>query len=206
VIPLGTFNELARTLQIPMDVRGAVDVIAARHERAIDVARVNERYFVNEASMGVSSRITRLQTPELKQRFGVLGVIATAFQAFRHARPMHVEVIHDGGRERLKTIQLTIANSNRFGGVVNVEGAAIDDGLLDLYSVDIETPWEAFQIGRAMFAGRRQGVAGLRTLRGKRFEIRSRHPHRITADAEPAGATPALFEVLPKALRVFVPQ
>ncbi len=206
MIPLGTFNELARTLRVPVDVRGAVDIIARRHEQAIDVGRVNGHYFVNESSIGVSSRISRLQTPELKQRFGFLGVLATAVQAFRHARPIHAEVVHAGGTEHLRTIQLTIANSYRFGGFLSVSDAAIDDGWLDLYSVDIKNAWEAFAVGRAILGGRRSNVPGLRTLRGKRFEVRTPHAHHITADAEPAGKTPATFEILPKALRVFVPQ
>ncbi|HET9030563.1 MAG TPA: YegS/Rv2252/BmrU family lipid kinase, partial [Candidatus Aquilonibacter sp.] len=206
VIPLGTFNELARTLAIPLDISSAVDVIAQGNERAIDVGRVNERYFVNESSIGISSRASRLQTTEVKRRFGFLGVIATAIDAFRRSRPMHVIVEHAGGTEQLKTIQLTIANSHRFGGFLNVADAAIDDGWLDLYSVDIESPWQAFHIARAMLEGRRHDVPGLRTLRAKRFDVRSPHAHHITADAEPAGMTPATFDVLPKALRVFVPQ
>lgn len=206
VVPLGTFNELARTLELPLDIQGAVRVITGRRERAIDVGRVNGRYFVNEASIGISSRISRLQTPELKQRFGFLAVVATALQAFRHSRPIHAEVRSDDGEECLKTIQLTIANSHRFGGFFNVAGAAIDDGWLDLYSVDIENVRDAFGIARAIFAGRRQDVAGLRSLRSRRFHVSTRHPHHVTADAEPAGTTPATFEVLPKALRVYVPQ
>ncbi len=205
VIPLGTFNDLARTLQVPFGIRAAVDVIAQGRERTIDVGRVNGHYFVNESSIGISSRISRLQTGDLKRRFGFLGVLATALQAFRHARPIHAEVIHEGGIERLRTIQLTIANSYHFGGFVSVSDAAIDDGWLDLYSVDIENAWEAFAIGRAMLEGRRKDVPGLRTLRAKRFEVRTHHSHHVTADAEPAGKTPATFEILPKALRVLVP-
>ena len=205
VIPLGTFNDLARTLRVPFDIRGAIEVIASRNARAIDVGRVNGHYFVNESSIGISSRISRLQTTGIKKRFGFLAVLATAVQAFRYARPIHAEIVHAGGVETLKTIQLTIANSYHFGGFLSVSDAAIDDGWLDLYSVDIENAWEAFCIGRAMLAGQRENVPGLRTLRGKRFEIRTHHEHHIEADAEPAGKTPATFEILPKALRVFVP-
>ncbi len=203
VIPLGTFNELARTLAIPLDVGGAVDVIARGKLRSVDVGSVNGRYFTNEASIGISSRIARIQTPELKQRFGFLAIFGTALQAFRQSRPMHVELRYDGKSERLRTIQLTVANSHRFGGFLEVADAAIDDGRLDLYSVDIRKFREAFAIAWAMLRGKRRAVPGLRTFRAARFEVRTSHPHHIAADAEPAGATPAVFEVLPKALSVF---
>ncbi|MDP9110971.1 MAG: lipid kinase, partial [Candidatus Eremiobacteraeota bacterium] len=178
---------------------------AAGAERAIDVGYVNGRYFVNEASIGISSRISRMQTPELKQRFGFLGVLATALRAFRHSKAIDAEVLYDGKSERFRTIQLTIANSHRFGGFLSVSDAAIDDGHLDLYSVDINGFYEAFCVARALFAGKREEVPGLRTLRATSFEIRTRREHHIAADAEPAGTTPARFEVKAKALRVFVP-
>ena len=206
IVPLGTFNELARTLDVPLDIAGAIRIVCEGHQREIDVGRVNGAYFVNEASIGISSRISRLQTPELKQKFGFLGVVATALQAYRHSRPMHVDVRYEGGTIALKTIQLTIANSHRFGGILDVDGAAIDDGWLDLYSVDIETFRDAFGIAFGMFRGVRRDIPGLVTLRAKRFEVRAHHEHHITADAEPAGTTPAVFEVLPKALRVYAPE
>jgi len=206
LVPAGTFNELARTLRMPLDIDGAVKTIAARNERVVDVGLVNGVYFLNEASIGISSRIARLQTTQLKQRFGMFGVFATAFLALRHSRPIRAEVRYDGRSERLRTIQLTVANSHRFGGFLNVAGAAIDDGWLDLYSVDITGPREAFSIAMAMFAGRPRDVPGLRVLRATRFDVMTRREHRITADGEPAGVTPATFEILPKALRIFAPQ
>lgn len=203
IVPLGTFNELARTLEIPLDVEGAVATIARGAERAIDVGYVNGKYFVNEASIGISSRIAQLQTSELKQRFGLLAVIGTALQAYRHSRAIHAEIRYDGNVESVRTIQLTVANSHRFGGFLQVAGAAIDDGWLDLYSVDIKNFFEAFPIALAMLRGSRRAVPGLRTMRARSFEIRTHHPHHIVADAEPAGMTPATFELRPKALRVF---
>jgi diacylglycerol kinase (ATP) len=206
LIPLGTFNELARTLGIPLDVASACATIAAGHERAIDVACVNGTYYLNEASIGISSRLARLQLPENKQRFGLMAIVATALQAFIHSRPIRVEIVHDGRVNRFKTVQLTVANSHRFGGFFSVADAAIDDGWLDLYSVEIKGVSEAFSVARAILSGKRQTVPGLRTYRSVAFDVITKRRHRITADGEPAGRTPARFEIVPKALRIFTPE
>jgi diacylglycerol kinase (ATP) len=119
---------------------------------------------------------------------------------------MRVAVSFDSRRESFKTIQLTIANSHRFGGLFNVADAAIDDGWLDLYSVEIDNAVEAIGVAAAILRGRRADAPGLRTYRAARFHVYTRRRHHIRADGEPAGETPATFEVLPKALRVFAPE
>lgn len=205
IVPLGTFNDLARTLGIPLDVDGACAVIADGRTREIDAARVNGTYYLSEASIGISSRLARLQRPEDKQRFGLLAIVASAMQAARHARAINAEVLHGGVRDRFRVVQLTVANSPSFGGFITVEDASIRDGCLDLYAIEIENIMEIFSVAAAMVSGRPGTARGLRTLRAPAFEVRTGHPHRITADGEPAGTTPALFEILPRALRVFAP-
>lgn len=206
IVPVGTFNELARTLEVPLEVAAACDVVAGGHTRTIDVGSVNGVYYINEASIGISSRAAYMQTSELKQRFGFLAIAVTSIQALWYARTMTAEVSYDENVERFKTVQLTIANSHRFGGFFAVSDAAVDDGWLDLYSVEIDSFWKAFEVARAVFSGKRESVPGLRTLRSTAFTVRTRHRHRISADGEPAGTTPATYRVLPKALRVLVPE
>lgn len=205
ILPLGTFNDLARTLGIPLDPRGACEVIAAGRTRAIDVARVNGSYYVTEASIGISSRLARRQRPRDKQRFGFLAILASALQAARYARPFHVEIAYEGGRARLRAIQLTIANSQRFGGFITADDAAIDDGRLDCYSVEIDNVGQFFSVAGAIVAGHTRSARGLQTFRAPAFNVWTRRPHHISADGEPAGKTPARFEVLPQALELLVP-
>jgi YegS/Rv2252/BmrU family lipid kinase len=206
LVPLGTFNDLARTLAIPFDLQAACAVIASGISRRIDVARVNGFYYATEASVGISSRIARLQKTVDKQRFGLGAVAASALRAFQFARPFHAEIAYDNERVTLKTIQLTVANSEHFGGFITVDDASIDDGRLDCYAVDGEGLWPAIGAFAAIVSRRGRSAPGVRVFHSGAFSVSTRRRHRITADGEPAGTTPARFEIVAGALRVFTPE
>jgi diacylglycerol kinase (ATP) len=205
LIPTGTFNDLARTLRIPFDVAAACAIVAAGVTRAIDVARVNGVYYVNEASIGASSRIARLQHSREKQRLGWGAVAESVINGLRYVRPFRATIESDDRADCVTTIQITVANSYHFGGVINVRGAAIDDGLLDCYVVEAGGLFPVLALTAAVLRGDATGLRGLKTYRGQRIRVTSPHAHRVTADGEPAGRTPATFEVLPGAVKVFAP-
>ena len=205
IVPLGTFNDLAKSLGVPHDVGEACSAILSGCTRRIDLGRVNGTYFVNEASIGLSARIARRQTPDVKQRFGIFGVISTTLQTLGQASPISVHVRFDGKTEAFRTIQLTIANNARFGGVIERSDAAIDDGWLDLYSIEVRSWLDALALAGKVVRRDPTPGEGLRTLRSTRFEVVTRRPHHISADGEPAGMTPATFEVVPRAVEVIVP-
>lgn len=205
IVPLGTFNDLARTLDIPLDVDAAAAAIASGGRRRIDVGKVNGQYFVNEASIGLSTRIARRQTPELKKRFGVFGILWTVVQVVGRARMFGGEISFDGTTQRFRSVQITIANNAHFGGIVEVDDASIDDGALDLFSIEERNPLKLAGILRKAFAHDASASPGFRRCRAAQFIVRTRHPHHVTADGEPAGFTPATFEVLPRAVDILVP-
>ncbi|MGA2759827.1 MAG: YegS/Rv2252/BmrU family lipid kinase [Candidatus Cybelea sp.] len=206
IVPLGTFNDLARTLAIPFDLAAACALIASGKTRRIDVARVNGAYYATEASVGISSRIARLQKSADKQRFGFGAVALSVLRAVRFARPFRAEIAYDGKCASLRTVQLTVANGQSFGGFITVEDAAIDDGWLDLYAVEGAGLWPAIQVLAAIIARQGRSAQGVSTFRSTTFLVRTPRRHRITADGEPAGTTPAQFEILPAALRVLAPE
>src|ERR1700682_33314 len=53
VLPIGTYNHFAKDLSIPLDWRAALEIALTGETRVVDAARVNDRYFVNNVSMGL---------------------------------------------------------------------------------------------------------------------------------------------------------
>src|SRR5699024_2395493 len=72
LLPLGTANDFARTLQIPTDLRRACEVIAGHRVVDVDLGLAEDNYFVNVASAGLSVAVTQGLSSRLKRRVGAL--------------------------------------------------------------------------------------------------------------------------------------
>jgi diacylglycerol kinase (ATP) len=206
MLPSGTANDLARTLAIPIDPRKASEIIAAGHTRRIDIGSVNGHYFFNVASIGLAADLAGRLTKEGKRRFGRLSYAVAAFKVLLEARPFTADIINKGEVTRVKTLQIGIGNGRFYGGGMTVESSAlINDGHLDLYSLEIDEVWKLALLLRKFRLGQHGLWEEVRTARCTEFEVRTRRPQPINLDGELKTQTPARFEIHPKAVTVFAP-
>jgi YegS/Rv2252/BmrU family lipid kinase len=206
IIPAGTANDLARTLSIPLDIEEAADVIVAGHTRRIDVGTVNGHAFFNVASIGLSSELAQKLDPETKKRFGRVGYAIAALRILSSGKRFHAQIVEKGNGTHVKSYQIAVGNGRLYGGGnVVAESAAIDDGRLDLYSLEIPNLWKMVLMARAFRAGTHGAWKEVRTARCVEFDIETRHPMAVNTDGEIVTATPAHFRVLPAAVTVFAP-
>ncbi len=207
ILPLGTANDLARTLGIPIDLDLACAVAAHGITRRIDLGLANDKYFFNVASIGLSVAVARTIDPETKRRFGVAGYALAVMRALKEHRPFRARIDCDGRRLRLHSIQIAVGNGRHYGGGLTVvEDAAIDDHLLDLYSVAPASMFRLMLLAPALRTGRHGQFSGVRLLRGRRIVIETRRSMPVNTDGEVTTRTPVVFEILPAAIEVFVPQ
>ncbi|MEW9807404.1 lipid kinase [Mesorhizobium marinum] len=206
IIPMGTANDLARTLGIPMDLVQAADVILAGNSRRIDLGSVNGYAFFNVASMGISADLAQGLHPTLKKRFGRLGYALAAVKVLAKARPFTATILEKGQATQVKTLQIAVGNGRHYGGgnVIRAD-AEIDDGHLDLYSLELGTVWKLAAMLRSFRAGTHGAWKEVRTARCVEFEIHTKRPMPINTDGEIVTSTPARFLVHPEAITVLAP-
>jgi YegS/Rv2252/BmrU family lipid kinase len=206
IIPLGTANDLARTLGIPADIDAAMRIVAGGKVRSIDVGLVNDVMFFNVASIGMSAELCQELTGDIKRRFGKLGYALAAVRVLARARPFHTEISGGGRKVRSFTLQVAVGNGRYYGGGNVVEkSASIVDESLRLYSLEFVDAWRMVMMFRSFRTGEHGALNEVLTLRDDRFEIRTRRPRPVNADGEIVTQTPAVFQVLPKAIDVIVP-
>jgi YegS/Rv2252/BmrU family lipid kinase len=206
VLPTGTANDLARTLGIPPDLDEAVRIIAEGRPRRIDLGSVNDELFFNVASIGLSVEVAQCLTTDLKRRFGRLGYAVAAIRTLSRARPFRVRISSAEGRVRALTLQVAVGNGRYYGGGNLVEeNAAIDDGQLDLYSLEFARAWKMVLMFRSLRTGQHGAWEEIRSMRGTEFEVTTHRPRPVNADGEIVTETPARFKLLRNAIEVIAP-
>jgi undecaprenyl-diphosphatase len=214
VIPLGTSNDVARSLGIPPDAVEAACVLADGRVCAIDAVRLrtsagDERVFLNAATAGLNVAFAHHATePSLRDRFGRLTYPIAAARALRSYEPFECTLDCGDGSETVRAVHLSVSNAPVFGGVLGmrVPGASLTDGLLDVIAVEeLSLARLTLAVGDA-FVGRHSPVHGVHAMRVPSLRIRAGTDVDIAVDGEVLGTLPAEFEAMPEAVRVVVPQ
>ena len=203
VLPLGTANNLARNLGIAPTLEDACQVLERGNESTIDLGVVNDRLFLNVAGLGLSTEINKTVPAHLKKKLGVIGYAVAALKTLLSARQFTAEIECEGAMRKVRALQITVCNGRHFGAGMTIHPeATIDDERLDLCAFQVEHWWQPFIMGMALRSGRHLELRGVQLVQGKSLTIRTKEKMWIDTDGEVITQTPAVFSVLPNALRV----
>jgi YegS/Rv2252/BmrU family lipid kinase len=216
IIPRGTGGDFRRMLQLPSRLTEAAARVRAQPAQAIDVGRVTYvahdgstalRYFVNVASFGFSSAVASRANASSKRFGGKIAFLAATVRALASYDNTDVWLTADGGeRQRRRVLLAAVGNGCFFGGGMKIcPQAKLDSGMLDLITVgDFGRAEVLFKFGR-LYDGthlslREVSNQSVRRLEATPVEESANVP--LELDGETPGRLPAVFEVLPRALRV----
>lgn len=193
ILPHGTGNLLARNLQIPINIRDAIDVVFAGQDRAIDVATFSsdngtDTTFLVMAGLGMDAMIMSGVNEDLKRRIGYLAYFASGLKAATFPRVGVKITIDDGEPRAFKARTVVIGNVGFLqGGLPLLPHAQIDDGLLDVIVIAPKRFLGWLSIIVRILTRRPRNNDRLTRMRGSRVRVEAEKPVPMQLDGDPAG-------------------
>jgi YegS/Rv2252/BmrU family lipid kinase len=136
VLPFGTRNHFARDLHVPLDLSQAVDLLGKDSVRQIDVGRVNDHYFLNNASLGIYPELVDLRDREAHSVSKTLRMLLAAAQLIGQAQPLGVDVRYGNKRVREAAWLVFVGNNSYHMGIFKAgRRIQLDTGCLDVVVV-----------------------------------------------------------------------
>lgn len=226
VFPSGTGGDFRRTIGMPHEIREAARALRTGETKQIDVGKVTfvnhddetaERYFLNVTSFGLAASIiervkgsTSLSWLPLNSVRGRASFALSTLQEVIAIGAIAVRVKIDDKEERtLQTVNFCVANARFFGGGMKIApDAKLNDGFLDVINIgDIRTA-KIILNAYTLYRGTHLDLPEVKDTLAKRIEARPANADQeihIEVDGELPGKLPAVYQVVPGALRVRVP-
>jgi YegS/Rv2252/BmrU family lipid kinase len=207
LLPGGRGNDFARVLKIPLDPVTACEVIAGNVVRELDLGEVNSRTFISIASCGFDSDANRIAN-ETRIVRGNLVYAYGALRALAGWRPAQFEISVDGRDARtMRGYTVAVANSGAYGGgMLLAPSASLEDGALDVVTVEDVPKLKFLRLLPSVFKGEHVQQRAVQVTRASEVTIAADRPFTMYADGDPIAELPATVRVLPRAVKVIVPQ
>jgi len=215
VLPVGTGNLWAKQLRVPtytianpVRFREAAEGIVKGAFHQVDVGRVDDRYFLGWAGIGLDAQVTSELEPRPRhtKRLGALPYAIAAVMVASEFTGVRTRVSVDGKMVRGRTLLVLVNNIRQYGGLLHiVQEARMDDGLLDVFVFKGLGFSYALRHLMRMLSRRYLQDPKIVHLQGERIEVSTDEVMPVEADGDPVGTTPVTLTVVPGALRIVVP-
>ncbi len=207
IVPLGTGNDLANAMGIPLDPETAVASALAGQETPIDVATVNGRRFLNVSTGGFGAAATEETPDEAKRFLGGLAYLVTGAKKLVEKTHSVARFTADGRTVHEGSfLAYAVGNSRRTGGgTLITPRAELDDGLLDLCIVGEISTVDLVALLPRLRAGRHVGHPAVKYLRVKEVVVEPEERLAVNADGEHVEGERFVYGIEPRRATLMLP-
>lgn len=210
IIPLGTFNYVARVLDIPLEVFEAAQVIVDGYARSINVGLVNQHVYLNNASIGLYPKIIEQRETDNARfgRFRAVAMISGFAVLMREQQKLRLQMIVDGQEQPLESPLIFFGNNQLQLHDLNLQLAAcVEQGRLAAVAITPLTRWQLIKLIHRLQRGTFEQAPEVRVFCAEKIKINAKVKYmKVAIDGEIVRVnTPLIFKVAHQALQVMVP-
>ncbi|PJK15797.1 diacylglycerol kinase [Chryseomicrobium excrementi] len=206
-IPLGTVNDFARALGIPLDPEEAIEALKTGKEQRADIGKLGTDYFMNIVAIGeIASKVADTSI-ESKTRLGPLAYLLEGTKAILQDNEVSMKIVHDDGDWEGDMTLVLIALTNSVGGFEKLApDAEVDDGFLHVFIIHESGIPGFLRVGTKLLQGKLADDNGVTYIRTKKVHIETSQELFCNVDGDEGTCTPVDIQVLAQHLRVLVPE
>jgi diacylglycerol kinase (ATP) len=207
IIPVGTANDFARQVGIPIDADHAMDAILRRKPRRIDTGELNGRRFLNVSAGGVGAEATAETPADAKEQLGPLAYAITGMRKLRDLAPRRARFTGPGFEYDGEFMIFAVGNARLTGGGTAITPhASVTDGLLDLCIIEgVEKRGEFMSLALAVRRGEHLGDDRVHYVQLPEVHVESDEPISVNLDGEPQEARVLHYRARPHDLLIHLP-
>lgn len=206
-VPLGTVNDFARALNIPMQPKKALEVLSEQHTKPVDIGRINDQYFMNVLAVGAIAEAVYDVTADQKSKFGPLAYLIEGGKALKDKTPFDLNITYDGKQWDGKAYIMLIALTNSVGGIQSfAQHAEVNDGYFHVFILREFSLPKVFKIIPDLFSGKLQNNAQVEYFPASKLKVESGHELVVNIDGDEGIHLPFEAEVMHNELNIFVPK
>lgn len=206
-IPLGTVNDFARALGIPIQPMKALQVLGQQHTKPVDIGQINEHYFMNVLAVGAIAEAVYDVSPEQKSRFGPLAYLIEGAKALRDKTPFHLTISYDGKEWDGEAYIMLVALTNSVGGIESfARHAEVNDGYFHVFILrELSLP-QVFKIIPDLFSGKLLNNGQVEYFAASHLKVESESDLVVNIDGDEGVRLPFEAKVMHNELNIFVPE
>ncbi|MCA0972593.1 diacylglycerol kinase family lipid kinase [Halobacillus litoralis] len=205
IVPLGTVNDFARALQIPLKTEKAIEVLGTDERKSVDIGQFNDRYFVNIFAVGAVAEATYEVTPEQKTKFGAFAYVMEGFKTITEQRSYPLRIEHDNGVWEGDSFLFLAALTNSTAGFEKLSPEAeVNDGVMHGYIIKNVSLVRTATILTAILRGQLKEEGDVEYFTSSKIRVTSPEKMMTNVDGEEGDPLPVTAKVLPSHIEVLV--
>jgi YegS/Rv2252/BmrU family lipid kinase len=210
VVPLGTYNHFARDLGVPLDWREALDVALSGTVRQVDAGRVNDRFFINNVSIGLYPELVARREERGRDYRRWKARLHAAYATLRKYPHVTLAIETEYLHEIVRTHVFLVSNNSYDLSRIGIEAPrnTLEEGRLSVYWLPHIPRIVLMRFVAHYLAGRVRNTPGFRSFRTTQLKVQSAKKRlSLGIDGEVfTMAPPLVITIVPKSLLVKVPR